>query len=94
MPPQTKPTPKAPGGGVALSEQDAYQPKWTVAELMAVKHLGPGIIGPEMHAASQALVEKTHDGIFGPALLGDPAHAQGGPKLVDGKPVFPSASNS
>lgn len=63
-----KPTPKAP---------DA--PAWTPEQLLAVKHLGPAIIGAEMHAASQALSAATNDGRFGPALLGDPAFSQAPP---------------
>lgn len=71
-------TPKAP---------DA--PTWTPAELMAVRHLGPGIIGKEKHAAAQAYVSQTHGGTFGPALLGSLEHSQAGPvKVVDGVPIF------
>lgn len=66
MPPQT--TPKAP--------KTADAPKWTPEQLMAVKHLGPAIIGAEMHAAAQAYLVRTNDGAFGPALLGDPAFSQ------------------
>lgn len=78
MPPQSKSAPKASGA-----------PRWTSAQLLAVKHLGPAIIGDDMHAAAQALVTKTHGGAFGPALLGEPGYSQAGPtKIVDGKPVF------
>lgn len=74
MPPTT---PKAP--------KLADAPKWTPQQLMAVKHLGPAIIGEEMHAAAQAYVKTTSDGRFGPALLGDPKFAQGGPVKGAGK---------
>lgn len=55
MPPKKQDEPKAP--------------TWTPEQLLAVKHLGPGIIGPEMHAAAQAYDKQTHAGKFGPALL-------------------------
>lgn len=44
--------------------------KWTAEELLAVKHLGPGIIGEEMYKASQAYDAQTGGGKYGPALLG------------------------
>lgn len=44
--------------------------KWTFQELMAVKHLGPGLIGQEMYDASQKLSGQTGGGVFGPAILG------------------------
>lgn len=46
------------------------KPRWTVQELLSVKHLGPGILGQEMYQASQALVKENANGVFGPALLG------------------------
>lgn len=71
------------------TKADAFAPKWTPEELMAVKHLGPGIIGQEKYDASQAYAATTSDGKFGPALIGVPGYSQAGPvKIVDGKPVF------
>lgn len=43
--------------------------RWTRDQLMAVRHLGPAIIGREMFEAAQSLEEKTVGGVFGPALL-------------------------
>lgn len=54
----------------APSAIDQALTKWTFAELMAVKHLGPGIIGQEMYEASQKLSVQTGGGVYGPALLG------------------------
>lgn len=45
-------------------------PTWTREQLLAVQHLGPALIGPEMHAAAQQLAAETNHGVFGPALLG------------------------
>lgn len=44
---------------------------WTNEQLKAVSHLGPGIIGPEMFAASQAYMKSSANGILGPATRGD-----------------------
>jgi hypothetical protein len=44
-------------------------PQWTPEQLLAVKHLGPAIIGEAMHAAAQQYDKTTHAGKFGPALL-------------------------
>ena len=46
-------------------------PTWTREQLLAVKHLGPAIIGEAMYEASQALATETNNGVFGPALLGE-----------------------
>lgn len=56
----------------AKPQQDdvSVAPQWTKEQLLAVKHLGPAIIGPEMYEAAQALAAETHGGVFGPALLG------------------------
>lgn len=48
----------------------APPPRWTTEQLMAVRHLGPALIGEEMYAAAQAVANQTGDGRFGPALLG------------------------
>lgn len=45
-------------------------PTWTPEQLLAVKHLGPAIIGQAMYDAAQELAETTNNGVFGPALLG------------------------
>lgn len=67
--------------------------QWSPAELLAVRHLGPAIIGQEKYDAAQAYIAVTHGGAFGPALLGDPAFDQSGPiKVVDGVPIFAHAS--
>jgi hypothetical protein len=65
-------------------------PKWTPEQLLAVKHVGPGIIGQEMHDAAQAYVKTTLGGTLGPAITSnDPKYNQAGPvKIVDGKPIF------
>lgn len=65
-------------------------PSWTPAQLMAVKHMGPGIIGQAMYDAAQAYVSTTNDGVFGPAIVSrDPKYNQAGPlKIVNGKPIF------
>jgi hypothetical protein len=44
-------------------------PQWTHSQLLAVKHLGPAIIGQAMHSAAQQFEKDTKGGIFGPALL-------------------------
>lgn len=65
------------------------EPKWTPEQLKAVAHMGPGVIGHEMHEAAQRYLKETNGGVFGPALLGSKEHDQSGPvKLVDGKPIF------
>lgn len=55
---------------------------WTPEQLLAHKHLGPAIIGQEMHEAAQQLVQATDGGRFGPALLGiiPPAYQDQTPK--------------
>lgn len=63
---------KKPRGGAATLPEGGYTPapQWTREQLLSVRHLGPAIIGQEMHEASQALVTETNDGHLGPALLG------------------------
>lgn len=55
---------------VADEPVEAPKPSWTPEQLVAVKHLGPGIIGREMYEASQAYVKSTAGGILGPATRG------------------------
>lgn len=53
-------------------EQDGTTPTecpWSQTELLAVKHLGPGIIGQAMYDAAQQYATETKGGVFGPALL-------------------------
>lgn len=42
---------------------------WTPEQLLAVKHLGPALIGEAMHKAALAYDRQTTGGKFGPALL-------------------------
>jgi hypothetical protein len=51
--------------------EESTETTWTLAQLMAVKHLGPAIIGQRMFEAAQAITKKTNGGVFGPALLGE-----------------------
>jgi hypothetical protein len=56
-------------------------PKWTPAQLMAVRHMGPSMIGQEMYDAAQEYMKTTNGGIFGPALISnDPKYNQAAPK--------------
>lgn len=59
-----------PGDYIPSSEA-SIAPQWTTEQLLAVKHLGPAIIGQEMYEASQSLALRTNDGVFGPAILGE-----------------------
>lgn len=62
---------KKKSGGVAQMGADYIEvPTWTREQLLAVKHLGPAIIGQAMYEAAQALVTETNDGHLGPALRG------------------------
>jgi hypothetical protein len=45
------------------------EPKWTQEQLLSVKHMGPAIIGQEMHEAAQKVVKETDSGRMGPAIL-------------------------
>lgn len=61
---------------------------------MAVKHMGPALIGQEKYDAAQAYVRSTGGGLFGPALLGDQRFNQSGPVgFKDGIPVFAGADD-
>lgn len=53
----------------APESEAAEVPQWTHEELKRVRHLGPAIIGEEMHRAAQVFEQETKGGIFGPALL-------------------------
>lgn len=54
------------GEAIAEVQQEG---SWTPEQLLAVRHLGPGIIGEAMHKASQRYDKQTTGGKFGPALL-------------------------
>jgi len=83
MPEKTKPIdPQRPkrvacecGSGLAIDRdkkcQDCREQQWTHAQLLAVRGLGPGIIGRKMYEASRSYVVTTNAGVFGPALLGE-----------------------
>jgi hypothetical protein len=43
---------------------------WTSAELLAVKHLGPGVIGEAKFRAVQAYIASSAGGVLGPATRG------------------------
>lgn len=49
----------------------APKPKYSVAELLEVKHLGPALIGQEMYDAKEAYLRDSQGGVFGPALRGE-----------------------
>lgn len=64
-----KPAPKE--AAPLAAEQEPVTPQWSPAELLAVAHLGPAIIGREMHAAAQAYVAKHGANALGPATRGE-----------------------
>ena len=45
--------------------------QWAPEVLVAVAHLGPGVIGKEMYAAAQAYVTSSANGVLGPATRGE-----------------------
>lgn len=51
--------------------EPAAAPVWTPEELVAVRHLGPAIIGPEMYAAKEAYVARHGSNTLGPATRGE-----------------------
>lgn len=64
---KTKPAEAPEASQVAEAEAP---PQWSPEDLVAVAHLGPGIIGRAMYEASQAYVASSAHGILGPATRG------------------------
>jgi hypothetical protein len=63
-----------------VSSEATAEETWTPEELLAVRHMGPGIIGEAKYKAAQAYVAQTGGGMFGPALISDdPKYNQAGP---------------
>lgn len=44
--------------------------QWTPEQLLAVRHLGPGVIGEAMYRAKEAYIASSAGGILGPATRG------------------------